>query len=438
MNKIHPFPVPHATCRSHEVATLHPPVGRGERRVRSPFPSGKGVRGIGLLAFCILHFAFCNSFAFASPTLARLSFWVPPQRMAEFETAYREKVVPILKKHGLAESSERGRATPDSIFSRLFELKTPPEVEEKQKALQSDSTWTMMMRGFGTAFGTSRPDGLIRHSFGLYAAPAGPGKQVRAGRGTGHWRTYDMTDGLASATVRSIFQDREGHIWFGTVGGVTRYDGQKFTTFTTKDGLAHNSVRSIIQDWEGYLWFGTNGGVSRYDGKTFTIFTTKDGLADNNVRSIFQDREGHIWLGTNGGGASRYDSKTHSAGSGQAFTTFTTKDGLADNRVWPIFQDRKGHLWFGTFVGGVIQYDGKTWITFTTKDGLAHNQVWSILQDREGHLWFGTGGGVTRYDGKVWKTFTTKDGLADNNVRSIFQDREGYLWFGTGGGGTRG
>ena len=45
------------------------------------------------------------------PTLARLSFWVPRERMAEFEAVYQEKVVPILKKHGLVESSERGRAT---------------------------------------------------------------------------------------------------------------------------------------------------------------------------------------------------------------------------------------------------------------------------------------------------------------------------------------
>ena len=35
-------------------------------------------------------------------TLARLSFWVPPERMAEIEAAYEEQVVPVLKTKRLA------------------------------------------------------------------------------------------------------------------------------------------------------------------------------------------------------------------------------------------------------------------------------------------------------------------------------------------------
>ncbi len=85
--------------------------------------------------------------------MARLSFWVPPERMAEFEAAYQERVVPILKAHGLAESSEKGRTAPDSVFSRLFEVKTPNEVQEKEEILQNDSTWQEVLRDLGTAFG---------------------------------------------------------------------------------------------------------------------------------------------------------------------------------------------------------------------------------------------------------------------------------------------
>ena len=67
-----------------------------------------------------------------------------------------------------------------------------------------------------------------------------------------------------------ILQDPDGNLWFSTAKGVSRYDGQTFTTFTTKDGLSYNLVTSAFQDEFGYLWFGTWGhGVSRYDGQTF-------------------------------------------------------------------------------------------------------------------------------------------------------------------------
>ncbi|MBK8370821.1 MAG: hypothetical protein IPL20_05480 [Saprospiraceae bacterium] len=36
----------------------------------------------------------------------------------------------------------------------------------------------------------------------------------------------------------------------------------------------NNSVRSILEDKDGNLWFGTRCfGLSRFDGKTFTTFS---------------------------------------------------------------------------------------------------------------------------------------------------------------------
>jgi hypothetical protein len=150
----------------------------------------------------------------AEPTLARLSFWVPLERTAEFEVTYQKKVVPILKKHGLE------------------------EVTDKRKVLEEDKAWQEVLRDLGKPFGTAEEDVRIRHDFGVYSAPAGSGaivsaglgKRVAAGRGRGRWHTYDVMDGLADLTVSSIFQvsdsrgsgDRAGNLWFGTLGGVSR------------------------------------------------------------------------------------------------------------------------------------------------------------------------------------------------------------------------
>ena len=43
----------------------------------------------------------------------------------------------------------------------------------------------------------------------------------------GHWRTFDVTDGLAGLMVNGITQDRDGHLWFATMNnGVSCYDGR--------------------------------------------------------------------------------------------------------------------------------------------------------------------------------------------------------------------
>lgn len=55
------------------------------------------------------------------------------------------------------------------------------------------------------------------------------------------------------------------------------YDGKTFKNFTTKNGLINDSVKSILEDKNGNIWFGTRGfGLSRYDGKTFTTFSQNE------------------------------------------------------------------------------------------------------------------------------------------------------------------
>ena len=65
--------------------------------------------------------------------------------------------------------------------------------------------------------------------------------------------------------MTAILQDEGGHLWFATLdNGVSRYDGRVFQTVNQEDGLGHNTVRSIGRDREGHIWFGTNNGLTRY------------------------------------------------------------------------------------------------------------------------------------------------------------------------------
>ena len=47
--------------------------------------------------------------------------------------------------------------------------------------------------------------------------------------------------------------------------------------YTVEEGLAHNFVSRIYQDSRGYIWFGTQEGLSRFDGERLTSYGTADG-----------------------------------------------------------------------------------------------------------------------------------------------------------------
>ncbi len=119
-------------------------------------------------------------------------------------------------------------------------------------------------------------------------------------------------------------------------------DGLKF--YGIEDGLIDDRITDLIEDHLENLWIATLGGLCRFDGSTFQTFTTEDGLPSNRIRCLFEDRQGHLWLGTDGGVA-HFD--------GQLFQTINSPH---IGPVSQILEDRDGNFWFGTMLGSIIRY----------------------------------------------------------------------------------
>ena len=69
----------------------------------------------------------------------------------------------------------------------------------------------------------------------------------------GTWKNYTYLDGLEDDYIESIYQDREGFLWFGTnSGGVSRYDGEKFVNFTTMRDSRPTLSGRIHEDKAGH------------------------------------------------------------------------------------------------------------------------------------------------------------------------------------------
>src|SRR5476651_171636 len=74
----------------------------------------------------------------------------------------------------------------------------------------------------------------------------------------------------------------------------------RFEHITDKDGLSNNSVKCIYKDKDGFLWFGTQDGLNRYDGSAFKIYrhdkNDSTSISGNPVDYITDDGHGNLWI----------------------------------------------------------------------------------------------------------------------------------------------
>jgi ligand-binding sensor domain-containing protein len=242
------------------------------------------------------------------------------------------------------------------------------------------------------------------------------------------WTTYKKTEGLHCNEVTCIREDSRGKIWIATDDGLNTFDGHRIENA----GLAGKSLLNITFDKQGNLWAGcwratrTGGGLFRFDGRTWETFSTRSDLPGLEILKVFEDSRGDIWVGTyehgSGAGVGRFD--------GEGWHSYNRRDGLVNDCVYSMFEDPSGNMWFGT-IGGVSIFDGSKWHKLTRKDGLVDNRVYCMMIDSQKKMWFGTEGGVSRFDGEEWISYTKKDGLVENLVRAIIETHDGDLWFGT-------
>ena len=249
--------------------------------------------------------------------------------------------------------------------------------------------------------------------------------------------------------------------------GVSRYDGQMFKIFTTADGLARDTVKDIFEDQDGTLWFATSSGVSQYNGEKFNNIIVNgpvgmDVLPDwwNQITAIAQDTVGNFWFGSTAGITYYNVQKSHFRyfAVDPDFTPFQEMGKTSTANITDLQFDAKENLWMSKDGmdkedSGIRRYNGKKLTTFPQSEALPMNSVDNIMQDSSGNLWF-TGvknlpptlneteesvsmlynvvnAGVSVYNGERFQNFNTDDGLPSNRVWSVFEDSSGKIWFAT-------
>jgi len=283
------------------------------------------------------------------------------------------------------------------------------------------------------------------------------------------FRQYSTKDGLAQSQVRAMAQDAQGYLWFGTLGGASRFDGKLFTNYALSEGLPDPQVSAMVRDGRGVLFIAAGNALVHYVADRPVVEVLPPQTNGTRILGLAADGNGHIYLGSDGGGMYVRDSTGIRALPGfPADTASNVRSvmSLQDGRlliglrngllVWDkgvckqvkvgdsdpkainaLAEGHDGTWWVGTVFDGLYRIDRDgTQVEFDEENGLLRNNVRCLLVDDQDRLWVGTKFGLNLLENGRFKVFTIHQGMPNDNITSAFQDEEGNLWFGTDGAGA--
>lgn len=284
-------------------------------------------------------------------------------------------------------------------------------------------------------------------------------------------------------------------MWFGTEDGLNKYDGWNFKVYRNIPGdinsISHKWTELIYEDHLGALWFGSRGGLSRFDPvkELFTQYysdaANPESLVNDTITAIAEDASNNLWVGTLAG-LNRINSKT---GDIERISIVKNSTYEIKSKINVLLPDKLGNLWIGS-ESGLFCYDNETSmismipISQSTKDlidvrsiALNNKDLWigtdrglgklssddsklvlhpvnsaigknpppqvieKICFDDNSNLWVSTEAGLYKYNTSD-QSFTlliesqdASNSLSINTAKSLLLDRNGDIWYGTHGSG---
>ncbi|MEO5643781.1 MAG: two-component regulator propeller domain-containing protein [Bacteroidia bacterium] len=215
-----------------------------------------------------------------------------------------------------------------------------------------------------------RKDGLYSDSVNCFMLDRGGRLWMAGGKGltvmeNGKFTKYEIPFYPGEKfDIWTLHEDRTGKIWVGTYPeGLFSFDPVKktFTNERVRLKLSPEDYFQVCEDKDGRLYFGTLGGVFIYDpnvaGISMDSLTEADGLSSELIYCmIMDDKAEQLWIGTNQG-LSRFNVLAYRKEKKKFIMTYGEEEGFTgvESNSNGNYLDENGEIWFGT-VNGLIRY----------------------------------------------------------------------------------
>lgn len=259
-----------------------------------------------------------------------------------------------------------------------------------------------------------------------------------------------LKDGLPSGTAPLSFsQDFLGFIWFPILGGISKFDGFKFTAYKTfidqKDTLYLPEIFCVFEDSQNELWAAGNNILGKYDRKKdifnfYYIVDKNDNESVPSVYSIQEGKKGILWLSSYDKGLFSFDKNSNKFR--QYNYEINNPNSINSDTLSDIVIDDNGAIWISFFAKGLCKFDPeKNQFTRFSRSNTQGNiflsdSLHALFKDKAGKIWIAFRNRMiaeldpNNNDIKYHK-------IEGNNVNpsaiitKIFVDNSGMVWIGT-------
>ncbi|NQZ11239.1 MAG: hypothetical protein HRT35_29150, partial [Algicola sp.] len=235
-----------------------------------------------------------------------------------------------------------------------------------------------------------------------------------------------------------------GYLWIATNIGILKYDGYRFY----RAGVIGKEVHSIELEGDDNIWFGTYGGVQRYDAQRnqFSAFSHDNqsfkSIPKGSVHKVFRSKHGLLWLGM-------LEHLVLYDKAAQSFTPFSpwqksaNQDTSAMNAknvgITDIYQQDKDVYWLSTYHNGLIRFNktqNTARIIRTFRQGMHQDEVFvknikAVVPLDDSNMLLATSDGLIRFDinNETFHRFPQQNPITES-LTALIKTQSGGFWVG--------